>query len=150
MEMEKERTTEQIILLIEKIDDGIRAWINRLIKEEASFKIARLVSFKSELVGQFIDGLKICNVEAVLEIDFDDIILRCENYSEISNRLINEFGIQEDKISKHTSLFYLPESPNTGSISFNENVQTGCWTDINYLLNEHLIHYQNDLEKSTY
>lgn len=145
--MEKERTTEQIILLIEKIDDGIRAWINRLIKEEASFKIARLVSFKSELVGQFIDGLKICNVEAVLEIDFDDIILRCENYSEISNRLINEFGIQEDKISKHTSLFYLPESPNTGSISFNENVQTGCWTDINYLLNEHLIHYQNDLEK---
>lgn len=140
---------EKIIILIEKIDKSINLWINRLIKESTSFEIVRIISFKSELIGQLLEcGLKISDVRRVSEINFDSIILYCEDYAINRKKLIEEFGVSKERISRHTSIFFLPESSNLGSISLEKDVLTGgCWVDINYLVKKHLIYYQNDLEK---
>lgn len=139
---------ERVAVLIDVTDKDMEDMLCRWAGSMASFDIEAVYALRAEDVGKSLKcGLRVKNLAAVREEQFDDLIICSNDFKKQKQMLMKEYGISEKQIADKTAVFFLPGNSNIGSISIDDKVPFDCLADINYLFQNGYLHCRNDLER---
>lgn len=146
--MQESYKKEKIAILIDLLNNDTERTLCQWTKDKASFVITSIYTLNVEDVGKFLKcGLQVKNLATVLEEQFDDFIIWSDDFEKQKQMLVKKYGFSEKRIADRTSIFFLPDNSNIGSISIDSIVPTGCLIDINFLFQNGYLHCKNDLER---